>query len=79
LTGRDSQRRLNSTGRSYARRRIDVRTTLLVVAALLALAMLPSSASAAVCTDYATQADAQAAADTRDSDNDGQYCVISPR
>ena len=55
-----------------------MRTTLLVVAALLALAMLPSSASAAVCTDYATQADAQAAADTRDSDNDGQYCESLP-
>ena len=55
-----------------------MRTTLLVVAALLALALLPSSASAAVCADYATQADAQAAADTRDSDGDGRYCESLP-
>ena len=78
MTGPGVQRRLLANGRS-CKRGIDVRTTLLVVAALLALALLPSSASAAVCADYATQADAQAAADTRDSDGDGRYCVISPR
>lgn len=55
-----------------------MRTTLLVVAVLLALAILPRSASAAVCADYATQAEAQAAADTRDSDADGRYCESLP-
>ena len=56
-----------------------MRTTLLAVAAVLGLALLPSPASAATCADYATQADAQRAADTRDTDRDGIYCVISPR
>ena len=55
-----------------------MRTTLLVVAVLIGLALLPSSASAAVCADYATQADAQAAADTRDADGDGIYCESLP-
>jgi hypothetical protein len=56
----------------------DVKTTLLTVAVLMAIALLPSSASAATCSDYSTQADAQRAADTRDADGDGVYCVISP-
>ena len=56
-----------------------MKTTLLVIAMLLGLAMLPSAASAATCSDYSTQAEAQRAADTRDSDGDGVYCVISPR
>ena len=55
-----------------------MRKTLLVVAALLALAGLPSPANAAVCADYETQAEAQAAADTRDPDGDGRYCESLP-
>jgi len=43
------------------------------------IALLPSSAVAATCPDYTNQADAQRAADTRDADGDGVYCVISPR
>lgn len=53
-------------------------TLLLVAAALTAIILLPSSASAAVCADYSTQADAQRAADTRDSDSDGVYCESLP-
>lgn len=51
----------------------------LLLFALLAgaLLVLPGSASAATCADHATQA--QRAADTRDGDGDGIYCVISPR
>jgi hypothetical protein len=48
---------------------------LLMVAALLAAA---PSAGAAVCSDYASQAEAQAAADTRDGDGDGIYCEELP-
>lgn len=55
-----------------------MRTTLLAVAAAVGLALLPSSASAATCADYATQADAQRAAYTRDTDRDGIYCVSLP-
>jgi hypothetical protein len=31
---------------------------------------------AATCDDYESQADAKRAADTRDADGDGIYCVI---
>lgn len=55
-----------------------MKTTLLAAAALIALALLPSSASAATCADYATQAEAQRAADTRDADGDGIYCENLP-
>ena len=55
-----------------------MKTTLLVTAALMALVFLPSSASAATCSDYSTQADAQRAADTRDADGDGIYCESLP-
>ncbi|MEA2192671.1 MAG: hypothetical protein QOI73_2792 [Solirubrobacteraceae bacterium] len=55
-----------------------MRTTLLAIAALLAIAVLPSSASAATCAAYATQAEAQRAADTRDADGDGVYCESLP-
>jgi hypothetical protein len=51
--------------------------TLVVIAAALLIA--PSSASAATCDDYDTQAEAQRAADTRDADGDGVYCVIYSR
>ena len=55
-----------------------MKTTLLVIAAMVAIALVPSSASAAVCADYSTQADAQRAADTRDADGDGIYCESLP-
>jgi hypothetical protein len=45
---------------------------------LLAAALLPSSASAATCSDYSDQAAAQRAADTRDADGDGIYCESLP-
>ena len=48
-----------------------------MLAALIAIALLPSPALAATCADYATQAEAQRAADTRDADGDGVYCVIA--
>lgn len=47
----------------------------LVVAALWAF---PSGATAATCSDYSNQADAQRAADTRDADGDGIYCESLP-
>ena len=56
-----------------------MKTTLLAIVVLMGLALLPSSANAATCSDYSTQAEAQRAADTRDADGDGIYCVISPR
>ena len=39
----------------------------------------PTARVAATCDDYESQADAQRAADTRDADGDGIYCVISSR
>ncbi|HEV3485121.1 MAG TPA: hypothetical protein VG106_06920 [Vicinamibacterales bacterium] len=55
-----------------------MKTTLLTIAALMAVALLPGSASAATCSDYSNQAQAQCAADTRDSDGDGIYCENLP-
>lgn len=49
-----------------------------VAVAMVAFAALPSSASAATCSDYDTQAEAQRAADTRDADGDGIYCESLP-
>lgn len=48
--------------------------TLVVVWLMLA----PAGASAATCSDYSNQADAQRAADTRDADGDGIYCEALP-
>ena len=39
----------------------------------------PPARAAATCADYPNQAVAQRAADTRDPDADGVYCVISLR
>jgi len=55
-----------------------MKTTLLVLAALFAIALLPSSALAATCADYTTQAEAQRAGDTRDADGDGVLCESLP-
>ena len=55
-----------------------MKTTLLVLAALIAIALLPSSALAATCADYTTQAEAQRAGDTRDADGDGVLCESLP-
>ena len=55
-----------------------MKTTLSVIAMLVGLALVPSAASAATCSDYSTQAEAQRAADTRDSDGDGVYCESLP-
>jgi len=55
-----------------------VKTTLLVIAALAAIVLLPTSAYAATCSDYSDQAAAQRAADTRDADGDGIYCESLP-
>jgi len=48
-----------------------MRTLIVLIAATAALLVASPAASAAVCADYATQAEAQAAADTRDGDGDG--------
>ena len=55
-----------------------MKTTVLVIAVLAAMALLPGSGAAATCSDYATQAEAQRAADTRDADGDGIYCESLP-
>lgn len=51
-------------------------------AVLLALVLLPAvggeAKGAATCSQYSTQAAAQAAADTRDGDGDGLYCESLP-
>jgi hypothetical protein len=52
--------------------------TLLTILLLGVLAVLPSSASAAVCSEFANQAAAQAIANTADADNDGIYCESLP-
>lgn len=50
-------------------------TALLIIASM---SLLPASASAASCDDYATQAEAQKAADTVDADGDGRFCESLP-
>jgi hypothetical protein len=58
--------------------RTKVKTTFLALVAVMALALLPNSASAMTCSDYSTQVEAQRAADTRDTDGDGIYCESLP-
>src|SRR3954447_7188372 len=53
-------------------------TTLSLILVLALLAVLPSTASAATCSDYPNQAAAQRAHDTRDPDHDGIYCESLP-
>jgi hypothetical protein len=48
------------------------------VFALVTLALVPTSASAAVCADFPNQAAAQQAANTTDADHDGIYCESLP-
>ena len=55
-----------------------VRAPLAVIAAMLVVAWMPHTASAATCSDYSNQADAQRAQDTRDADGDGVYCESLP-
>jgi hypothetical protein len=60
---------------------------LLVVLVSVAVALVPATSTAeapiaraaVTCEDYANQAAAQRAADTRGPDGDGVYCVISSR
>jgi hypothetical protein len=49
-----------------------------LIAALVIVGWMPGAASAATCSDYSTQADAQRAMDTRDADGDGIYCESLP-
>jgi micrococcal nuclease len=51
---------------------------LLISIVVLACWLAPASARAATCSDYASQADEQRAADTRDADGDGIYCEALP-
>lgn len=55
-----------------------LRTLGVLTLMLVATAAAPSAASAATCSDYDNQADAQRAADTRDADGDGIYCEALP-
>ena len=56
-----------------------VKSSLAFVALVLALGWTAPVASAATCSDYANQAAAQRAVDTRDPDGDGIYCESDPR
>jgi hypothetical protein len=49
-----------------------------LIAALVIVGWMPGAASAATCSDFSTQADAQRAADTRGADGDGIYCESLP-
>ena len=55
-----------------------VRAGLPFIAAMLVVGWTPHPASAATCSDYSNQADAQRAQDTRDADGDGIYCESLP-
>src|SRR5690349_4696729 len=55
-----------------------IRSILICVGAVAGIAAFPGAASAATCSDYSNQADAQRAADTRDGDGDGIYCEDLP-
>lgn len=55
-----------------------MRVALVIIGLLIALALVPSGASAATCSDFSNQSDAQNAANTRDADSDGQYCESLP-
>lgn len=55
-----------------------MRKSVLLLTVALSLVGLPATASAATCSDYSTQAQAQRAADTIDADGDGRYCESLP-
>ncbi len=56
-----------------------LRSATCIALALIAWGLTSADPSlAATCDDYSTQADAQAAADTRDADGDGIYCEALP-
>jgi len=63
-----------------SRARVIALTVSLAATALLATSAgaAPGAQASATCADYETQADAQRAADTRDSDGDGRYCESLP-
>jgi hypothetical protein len=46
--------------------------------AIAVVAIEPTPANAATCSEHANQAEAQRAADTRDADGDGAYCETLP-
>jgi hypothetical protein len=54
------------------------RRFILLILAGLTVLLAPASAQARTCADYSNQAGAQRAADTRDGDGDGIYCVALP-
>jgi hypothetical protein len=61
--------------------RVRVLLTSFLLAAVLAVIGVPegpAAAHAASCADHSTQAEAQAAKDTRDGDGDGRYCEDLP-
>jgi hypothetical protein len=55
-----------------------VKAGLAFIVAMLVVGWTPDPASAATCSDYTNQADAQRAQDTRDADGDGVYCESLP-
>ena len=55
-----------------------VKAGLLFIAMVVVVGWTSPAASAATCSDYANQANAQRARDTRDADGDGIYCESLP-
>jgi hypothetical protein len=55
-----------------------VKAGLLFIAIVVLVGWTSPTASAATCSDYSNQADAQRAMDTRDADGDGTYCESLP-
>ena len=55
-----------------------VKAGLLFIAMVVLLGWTSPAASAATCSDYSNQADAQRAMDTRDAEGDGIYCESLP-
>jgi hypothetical protein len=55
---------------------VAVGTLAVALTPAVSIAEAPVAHTAATCSDYPNQAAAQRAADTRDADGDGIYCVI---
>lgn len=55
-----------------------MRSAFVLAGVLMAMAVGPAPADAAVCADFPNQAAAQRAANTRDADGDGVYCERLP-
>lgn len=64
--------------RDGSRTRVRLHGLILTLAITAAAGLWPPAASAATCSDFRNQAEAQRAADSRDTDGDGIYCESLP-